>query len=1434
MSNRGRRFGPLVAFATLCYLPLLATSPGLVVADTKTYLYLDPDRLLSRAWSMWDPHVGMGTVTHQNIGFLWPMGPYYWLMEHVGVPDWTAQRLWLGSIMLAAGLGVRFLLRTFGWRGPGMGVAMCAYALTPYLLTIAPRISAILLPFAALPWMIALVVRATRSGSWRDPALFALIVATAGTSNATAILLAGLGPALWLLWAAVVGEHPVPRIAAATGRVALLTMATNAWWIAGLSVQATHGVDVLRYTESVATTAAASSAPEVLRGLGYWFFYGDDATGPWIGPSRPYQTSLWLLAVTFAVPVLALTGAAVTRWRHRSFAVLLLIVGLVLAVGVYPYDAPSPFGRALRTFLQSDIGMAMRSMPRATPLVVLALSIMLGAGAQALARRAPRGALPVAALLIGVVVVGLPPLWQRTLVPENLRRPEAIPRYWVEAGKHLDATDDGTRVLEVPGADFASYRWGTTIDPVTPGLTDRPLVARELVPMGSAAAWNLLKAFDGRLQANIAESATVAPIARTMRAGQILVRSDLQYEHYDTPRPRNLWHFLLGAPGLGPATEFGSPTPNVAQAPAPMLDELELSTNPWLRDPFPVTVVPVKGTLPIVAAKPTQAPVVVAGDGDGLVDSAAAGLIDGTELIRYSAAMTERELRGAVADGAVLVLTDTNRRRAERWGSIRFTSGYTEPADLVPLRLDRSDARLPVFPDADDADRTIAVHRGGITANATSYGGRNEYLPEDRPANAVDGDATTAWRAGQNDPVRGERLELTARRPVTTHSVTFLAPGAPINRWVTRVALRFDGGPPIERDLDARSRQAPGQVVDVGQRTFTRLDIEILEDSVGSRPRYGGLTSTGFAEVRIGDLHLDEAIRPPTSLLDRLGPASVANPLAIVLTRLRSAATDIERQDEERSLARVVGLPGERAFGLTGTARLSPRASDLVLDGVLGQPDATSSATSSSRMGTVASRASSAIDGDLATAWTTAYGEQTGQWIDITSPWAPTIDHLNLAVVADGRHSVPTRVGVEADGRRIASLTLPAIPDSSTAGATTRVRLSLPASVRATTLRLVVDAARTVETTDWGTRAVRTLPVAIAEVSAPGIRRFAPRGAFSTELFSSGCRSDLLTVGGAAVPVIISGIVADAIAGAPLHLRTCGDRSLTIAAGTTDLRAEPGAESGLDLDRVVLRSAGGGTAALSDATLRVASAPPASPTPTLTILRSAPDSLTVRVDGARPGQPFWFTFGQGWSDGWTATSPGLELGEPVLVDGFANGWRIEPTTETFELALRFAPQRRVDLALWGSLIAALGCLALALRRRAPIPAETTGAVSEEPVLFSDRDSPPALSARTALTLALILAAIGVGVASPWVGAAAGVLAVLIGLAPLPRWLTALVAPAAMAVSAGYVLLTVARHHLAPGLEWPSELHRAHPVAWFAVLALVVDAVVMAVRSARRR
>src|SRR6185503_11481125 len=162
----------------VAYVPFLLSSPGRLSSDTKQYLYLDPGRLLGRAPYLWDPHVAAGTVPHQQIGYLFPMGPYYWFMDVIGVPDWIAQRLWLGTITLFAFLGARWLFTMLGTRRSGALAGALVYGLSPYQLAFTARMSVLLLPWAGLPWLVGLTMRAVRRGGWRDPALFALITLT--------------------------------------------------------------------------------------------------------------------------------------------------------------------------------------------------------------------------------------------------------------------------------------------------------------------------------------------------------------------------------------------------------------------------------------------------------------------------------------------------------------------------------------------------------------------------------------------------------------------------------------------------------------------------------------------------------------------------------------------------------------------------------------------------------------------------------------------------------------------------------------------------------------------------------------------------------------------------------------------------------------------------------------------------------------------------------------------------------------------------------------------------------------------------------------------------------------------------------------------------------------------------------------------------------
>lgn len=1411
---RGARRRPsptALAFAAVCYVPLILTQPGWVSADTKTYLYLDPGRLLSRAASMWDPHVGLGTVSHQTIGYLWPMGTWFWSFEQLGVPDWLAQRLWWGTLLLLAGLGVRALLRRFDWPLAAVWPAAFAYALSPYVLTHIGRLSAVLLPFVGLPWLLAFTISAVRTRGWRHPALFALTIGTVGSINLTAAVLVAIGPICWLAYALVAERAGSRAVLGAALRLGLLSTATSLWWLAGLSVQASNGIDIVRFTESAEVVASTSGAQEVLRGLGYWFFYGGDQLDPWVTASEGYTQWPWLLALTFTLPVVALAAGTTVTWRHRAFFTGLVVVGTLAAVGAHRWNDPAPLGHAFKAFLGTERGLAFRSLPRAVPLLALGTAVLIGSAVGAAAARWPRRSNVLALLACAVAVGALAPLWQGDVVGSSLRRREDIPTYWRAAAGAIDEGDDGTRVLELPGIDFADYRWGATVDPITPGLVDRPYVAREHVPYGSDASANLLNALDLGLQERTISPASIVPLARLLRAGDLVVRSDLQYERYNTARPRLVWD-LLDHSGTGAPRTFGPPVPNQPPTERQLLDEAWLTRETGLPDPPAVGVFPVSDVPGIVATKDARRPVVLAGDGTGIVDAAAAGLIDGTELIHYSASLSGAELADELARGARLVLTDSNRRRGERWSTVRHTRGYTEPSGFEPLVEDPTDNRLRVF-SADDPDaRTVAEHRGGITARATSYGNPITFAGEQRPTAAVDGDPATAWQTGAFSDARGARLRIDLTDAVRTDRLRLLQPQrSDSDRVLTDVLVRLDDGRAIEVALGRESLRPPGQLVTFDTRAVRTVEIELVADTAGDRPRFGGVGAVGFAEVSIGDGAapvVDEVIRLPRDLLERAGGAP--NPLSILVTRIRQDPTDVTREDEERAIVRTFELAAARTFRLVGAARLSGRAPLALADDLVGQTSAQVRARATTHVaGSLLHRPSQALDGDPTTAWASEFGETVGAALTVQLATPRLVDHLDLQVVDDGRHSVPTELAVSVDGREVARApVVVAAPASARPGAVAHVPMVLPPTV-GRIVRIEVTKAAPVTSINWSSGAPLEHPVAIAEVGLPGAAVPAPVTAIDT-----GCRTDLLEIDEQPVPVRISGPSASALSGAALTLEACGE--VALGPGSHDLRAAAGHVTGLDLDQLALVSGGPGA---------VAGDPPT----TLRVLHGSEAALDVQVP-ATPGER-WLILGASFNDGWTASIDGEELGAPELVDGYANGWLLPAGDADRVVQLRFRPQDRVDLALAVSAIAALLCLALAWRGRADQP-EPAPIAPLEP-----RRLPPTTGAAgPALTVAIALVALGSAglVVAPPVAVAIALATALAVRARHLRFVYARLPAVLLAVAGAYVVTWQVRYQMLPGLEWPGELDRAHPVAMAAVATLALDTVVGLVWRRRDR
>ena len=1444
-SARIRTLAGYGLLAALAYVPVLLTKTGDVTADTKQYFYLDPGRLLSRAVSMWDPNTAMGTVTHQNIGYLFPAGPYFWLTNQLGIPAWISQRLWLGSILFGAGTGLLYLARTLSLRGPGIVIAALAYMLSPYSLQYASRLSTLLIAWAALPWMVALVARALRDGGWRYPAVFAIVVQVAGSVNATALIFAGIGPLLWIVHEVWIAREVRLREALATvARIGVLCLVASLWWISGLSVQAAYGLDELKYSETVKAVSTAGLAPEILRGLGYWFFYGGDKIAPWTENVIDYTQRRSLLATSYAIPIGALLAAAFIRWKHRAYFALIILVGLTIAVGTHPYSTPSPFGAAIKAFSEGwTAGLALRSVGRAFPLVGLGLAVLLGIGINLVVRKLrERGrgwlGLGVAATAGAVVIVSLPALWNGTFYGENLTRPSEIPSYWTNAIGALDSRPHDTRILELPGSDFAAYRWGNTVEPITPGLTDRPYVARELIPYGSDASADLLTAFDRRLQDGLLDPAAIAPIARLANAGDVVLRSDLQVDRYDLARPQDVWQlFTPTPPGLQPPTGFGEGLGPPLKK--PMFDERSLALPPGAPDPQPVTVFPVTATRPIVRTESTQSPLVVSGNGEGLVDLASLGLLEGNPSVLYSASLAQQPaaLRQAMNNDASLIVTDTNRRRAQHWDQTHNNVGFTEDTRARPAVRDPFDARLNVFPNAgSDAQTTMQQH--GARVSASAYGNVTSLLPEDRPSRVLDGDLTTAWRVGGFAPVNGEWLQVDSPRPITTDRVNLVQPLAGFrNRYITQVKLSFDGGnagKDVTLTLDPSSRTPEGQTLRFGRRTFRDLRITITGDNVGRRPDYPHSSSVGFAEVRLrdegasDDLRVDEVVRMPTDLVRRTAGRSADHPLGYVMTRQRTVLAPPHIAEEEPALTRSFTVPTDRDFTLAGVGRLSHTAPGPVVDSLLGIPGTDAEGVTVRSSGALSTnleaRGSAALDGSDATAWTTPFETPVGQWLDVTAPQPLTFDRLGLVVVADGLHSVPTKLRIDAGGTT-QIVDVPAVPDSPTAGATVQVPVTF-APITGRDVRVTIEAVRQATTTEYYSQTPRVLPAAIAELGIPGVTRPAPAAALD-----SGCRTDLATLDGHPLPLRVSGDTGTASQHGALRLEACAEGPVHLSAGQHILRATPGRDSGLDLDAIALGSGAGGSAPAPGPGGPVLPDAARTSPPRLHLEDFGATEVRATVDEST--RPFWLVLGQSNNDGWKATVDGRDLGPPQVLDGFANAWLVRPNGRgTMDVTFTFTPQRSVRIASVVSGFALLLCAALALfagRRRHLDRGDT-----DAPRFRSLRAGMGPAARRGAILTAGLATAVVVGViVGPFEGLALGVV-----VAAALRWgrthqVLALGAPLLLAAAAGYILLQQTRYRYPAVFQWPTFFDRVHIVGLLAVVLLVADVVVEQVRERAR-
>lgn len=908
-----RRRYDVCIIVLLAYLPLLLSAPGKLPADTKLYLYLNPGRLLSDAAWTWDNRQLGGWVPHQNVGYLWPTGPWFAFFDWLNIPDWIAHRLWLGTLLIVAGLGSRWLAKLLELPAKSYFIAGIAYQLSPYVLPYISRTSALLLPWALLPWIVGLTLQIIHEPKLKYFAYFGLIIMSSGGLNATALLMIAPAPVIWLIDAWSNRKISWKRALSLTGLLGLISAVMSAWWAAGLSVQGKYGAPVLSYSEALQSTSATSTATEALRGLGYWLFYDRNKITALTSASTPYQNNLLIIGVGAVLVVAGCIGLL----RHHKFKrplSLMLLVGVVLSVGAYPSDSPSLLWSYFAHHPKSAVSLALRSSSRAVPLIALTLAIGLAIFIHQVimyfSQRSPRLTQFVLPLTILLVCLNVPALFGGRYIDPAISRPEKLPTAWTQAAALLDQRFDAGHtgsVLILPGIESAAYRWGYPVDPILPGLTKKPMITRDWLPLGSAPLMDLLYALDDSFQNGTADANSIAPIARLLGADTVMVVNSYQYERFGVHRPERSASLVASAPGLTPIGNFGEPSINLAS---------NFVTND-LQD-FPATALPEISLYEVsnapAGARITGNPVIVSGDGTGLVDIAAAGLIDGQSTVLASAALDSVALADAVASAPEVIVTDSNRKRAHQWRGSQEVWGATEGTSALVDSFDAFDNRLPVFPLAADHIETqsIAENNSGTSMSATAYGALLSYLPEYRPGNANDGNVDTSWSVGWGINPVGQILtyrgnigrEINHLELVPAHFSTQ-------QRQIVAMSVSVDGSPWAYHVIDPSTSVTTIELAQPGNTV--RLRIDGVTEGDDQLP-------VGWAEILPTSFQQPEVIMVPR---DAAAVADSTTPISYLFTRLQADEYKAFRQDPELSINRTFYVAHDDNFTLTAQATSS-------------------------------------------------------------------------------------------------------------------------------------------------------------------------------------------------------------------------------------------------------------------------------------------------------------------------------------------------------------------------------------------------------------------------------------------------------------------------------------------------------------------------------
>lgn len=840
LDDVGSRRRVISGVAIAAAVAVMVNDPLTYVADARFDLAWAPGKVLTQVGGLWQQTGGLGRTAAAEQSPV--VALVYTVLRAVGASPGLAEHLWHALLLATCGLGVAMLVATVVPRwGVAHFVAAVAYMFHP--LTLGLFSNSVIFGATAViaPWLHVAVLRMARQPqSWRWPALFALAVSIPLPAELPGVMInvaLVLPTIVYVLIERSVTGRTMVRVA---GRTALLVGGATAFVVARTIAGRRELLVRLALTEPPELVNIASSFSETIRGMGNWLVYFRFGSSQPRPQFAPYLTSTIAIAATFLVPVVAIGSLRRSNLRARLLFVLLTVISLMVAVGVYA--TPQSWWGAIVSWVNDAVpsAQAFRNTLKAGGNVALPLCVLFGLAVAGGTRRrhdVRRWVVPASALA-GVAIAAIP-VWSLELYSEA-RQIDDVPAYWMDSFRWLNdagAGGDG-RVLVLPGSSSTLYRWGNVGDDILNAFLSVPYVRAGSFPQSTPMAESAIAALDARTGSAEVAPEALADVLRRLGVRWVLLRNDTDWQTARRPRPAT-FDPIRSSDVFTLAATFGSPGQNTTDG-ADTSEEVQAE-----RLLAPVEVYELRNWQPIVRLAPSVPPLLVSGDGSGWIDLAERGFVAGSRPLAFTASMDEDQLAASLRAGSTLLVTDTNVLRnttataTTTYSTSALQSGATGPGV----------GSLFSAPGTQTVSSIDNVER--VTSSVSSVG-----QPWARAENVFDRDGRTVWRSGSLGQTVGQWIQIDFSRPYAARSVSVELPAD-------------DGGPRIEVVSVLVPGSPPRSLVLLGGRGSVDLDGRPAASIRIRIDRVNAPGAISIADVRIDNLDLAEYRQVPSDVVDR-------------------------------------------------------------------------------------------------------------------------------------------------------------------------------------------------------------------------------------------------------------------------------------------------------------------------------------------------------------------------------------------------------------------------------------------------------------------------------------------------------------------------------------------------------------------------------------